>query len=181
MKTTSILPLLLALCLPLYAGAEEKMMKPYKGSAAFEKIKSLAGNWEGTMEMPGKGEMPMKVQYRVVAGGSAVEERCFADTPMEMVTMYTEQNGKVVLTHYCMLHNQPVMQLKKETDKALRFGFVARKSALDPEKDPHMHGLTLTFKSDDEIVQNWVYYENGEAKKDHGKPIALKRVETKTK
>src|SRR5437016_10617001 len=84
---------------------------PYHGSAEFERMKSLAGTWKGTHDM-GKGPMEVTVVYTVVAGGSAVEERFFAGTPNEMVTMYHDKQGKLSLTHYCMLHNQPGMLLK---------------------------------------------------------------------
>ena len=91
--------------------------KPYVGSAEFEKLKTLAGSWQGTTDM-GKGPMPINVQYRVVSGGSAVEERLFADTPAEMVTIYHDQNGKLSLTHYCTLCNRPAMSLVKSDASA---------------------------------------------------------------
>jgi hypothetical protein len=43
------------------------------------------------------------VEYRLVSGGSVIEERIFAGTPKEMVTMYHDQHGKLALTHYCIL------------------------------------------------------------------------------
>src|SRR5438046_5351727 len=85
--------------------------KPHKGSAEFERMKSLAGTWKGKADM-GEGPMEFTVEYRLVAGGSAVEERIFAGSPKEMVTMYHDQKGKLSLTHYCMLGNRPGMLLK---------------------------------------------------------------------
>jgi len=70
-----------------------KQHQPYKGSKEFERIKTLAGTWKGKMDM-GQGPMDMAVIYRVVAGGSAVEERTFPGTPMEMVTMYHDKGGR---------------------------------------------------------------------------------------
>src|SRR4051812_19731243 len=109
MKLVSVLFALLILALNLTAG--ESGAPAYQGSAELAKLKTLAGTWKGTHDM-GKGPVEVTVVYRVVAGGSAVEERIFPGTPEEMVTMYYDKQGKLSLTHYCMLHNQPGLLLK---------------------------------------------------------------------
>ena len=62
-----------------------------KGSPEFERMKSLVGTWTGKTEMPGQGVVDLTVQYRLLAGGSVLEERCFQGTPGEMITMYYDQ------------------------------------------------------------------------------------------
>jgi hypothetical protein len=47
------------------------------GSPEFERMKSLAGAWVGKIDM-GQGPVEIKVEYRIVAGGKAIEERDFA-------------------------------------------------------------------------------------------------------
>ena len=79
----------------------------YKGSPEFERMKTLVGSWKGKADM-GQGPMEFAVEYRLVSGGSAIEERIFAGTPKEMVTMYYDDRGKLRLTHFCMLANRPV-------------------------------------------------------------------------
>lgn len=145
--------------------------EPYHGSAEFERIKSLAGTWKGTHDM-GKGPMELTVIYKVVAGGSAVEERFFAGTPNEMVTMYHDKQGKLSLTHYCMLHNQPGMLLKSADGKKLEFDFDPTCGVDDASM--HMHSLVITFKDANHITQDWKLFENGKAKEGH--PFTLKRV-----
>ena len=145
--------------------------QPYKGSAEFERVKALAGTWKGTHDM-GQGPMELTVEYRLLAGGSALEERIFAGTPMEMVTMYHDKRGKLALTHYCMLHNQPGMVLKSADAKTLKFDF-------DPscgvdKSSTHMHSLAIAFQDADHISEDWRLYENGKAKDSH--PFTLTRV-----
>jgi|ERR1051326_3186011 hypothetical protein len=146
--------------------------KPYHGSAELERMKALAGTWKGKADM-GQGEMEFTVQYRVISGGSAIEERIFADTPKEMVTMYHDQNGKLALTHYCMLGNRPGMVLKSSDAKTLHFDFDTA-CGVDANAEMHMHSLSVTFVNADTITQNWKLFEGGKAKDDH--PFTLKRV-----
>lgn len=169
-RTLSIVVLLsLAVASRLLAGPPEK---PQRGSAEFERVKSLVGAWKGKADM-GEGPMEFTVEYRLVAGGSAIEERVFAGSPKEMVTMYHDKKGKLSLTHYCMLGNRPGMLLKSSDDKTLNFDFDAT-CGVDDKAEMHMHSLSIKFDDADTITQNWQLFENGKAKDSH--PFALKRV-----
>ena len=141
-------------------------------SAEFERMKGLVGTWKGNADM-GQGPMDFTVAYRLISGGNAVEERIFAGTPKEMVTMYYDQNGKLALTHYCMLGNRPAMLLKSSTPKAIQFDFDP-KCGVDEKSEMHMHALTLTFGDADTLTQDWKLFEDGKAKESH--PFTLKRV-----
>src|SRR5687768_4730370 len=81
-----------------------------ESSAEFERMKTLVGTWAGKTDM-GQGPIEMTLQYRLLAGGTVLEERCFPGTPMEMVTMYYDRNGKLAMTHYCVMGNRPAMTL----------------------------------------------------------------------
>ena len=104
--TTALL--LIAAASELFAA---ELKSSHQASSEFERMKSLVGSWKGKADMGG-GPMEFTVEYRLVSGGSVLEERIFAGTPKEMVTMYFDQNGKLSLTHYCMLGNRPGMLLK---------------------------------------------------------------------
>src|SRR5262245_6681371 len=86
--------------------------KPKQNSPKFERMKSLIGTWKGNADI-GQGPVEMTVQYRLLAAGTVLEERIFPGTPHEMVTMYFDKDGKLALTHYCMMGNRPAMQLTK--------------------------------------------------------------------
>lgn len=139
--------------------AGEPLSKPYKGSAAFERLKPLAGSWKATIDI-GQGPMEVTLEYRLIAGGSALEERIFAGSPQEMVTMYHDRNGQLAVTHYCLLANQPGMLLKSSDAKTLRFDF-DKTCGINANTETHMHALTLTFVDADTIQQAWEHYENG--------------------
>lgn len=133
---------------------------PYKGSKEFEKMKSLVGTWRGEMDV-GQGVTPITVQYRVVSNGSAIEERNFAGTPQEMITMYHDRGGRLAMTHYCSLHNQPGMILKSSSPSRIVLDFDPT-CGIDAGTEKHMHGLTLEFKGSDSLVQHWTLSDGGQ-------------------
>lgn len=134
----------------------------YTGSKEFERIKTLAGTWEGTSSMGEKGEK-VSVKYQVTSGGSAVVETLFPDTPHEMVSVYDDEGGKLSMTHYCMLKNHPDMVLKSADESTINLDF-ADGQVFDPTKEPHMHSLSISFTDKDNMVQEWTMYENGKEK-----------------
>ena len=144
-------------------------MPPYKGSAAFERMKSLVGEWSGESPMMGK----MHTRFRLIAGGSVVEERFAEDTPMEMLSTYHDVNGKLTMTHYCMLRNQPRMKLVKSTADSLTFD-LAPTPGLNPAKDKHMHGATYTFLDANHFKLEGVSWENGKSSP-CGPPVVFTR------
>src|SRR5690349_21407999 len=101
--TTLFTALILVASLGANGGETEKAKT---SSPEFERMKTLVGTWTGKCDL-GQGPVDLNIQYRLLAGGSVLEERCFAGTPNEMVTMYYDQNGKLAMTHYCVFGNRP--------------------------------------------------------------------------
>ncbi len=165
--------LLLAAVVRLSAGEPQPPAQTH--SPEFERLKTLVGTWKGTADM-GQGPMEMVVQYRVLAGGSVVEERCFQNTPNEMITMFYDKEGKLALTHYCMLGNQPAMALKASDANSLTFDFDASCCTIDPKKESHMHGMTLRFDDADTLTSTCKALMDGKEVSDHA--ITFKRVKT---
>jgi hypothetical protein len=170
MKTPCISALALFVISTQLFAAEDPA--PTKLSSDFERMKSLVGTWKGKADM-GQGMTEFTVEYRLISGGSAIEERIFAGTPKEMLTIYHDRKGKLALTHYCMLGNQPGMALKSADSKSLKFDFDP-KCGVDEKSEMHMHALTITFEDPDTIVQDWKLYQDGKMKESH--PFTLKRV-----
>ena len=95
MKGSRILSIGLAALL----GAGLALAAGEKSNAGFEKLKSLAGEWEGKTT-DGK---PVKATYKVTSGGSALSETLQAGTEPEMLTVYHMDGGQLMMTHYCSL------------------------------------------------------------------------------
>lgn len=164
--TRTMIKQVLLLCVVLVTACQSAKTKPsapcempaYKGSAAFERMKSLVGEWSATSPEMGK----METEFRLIAGGSVIEEHFGEDTPMEMLSVYHDVNGKLTMTHFCMLRNQPRMRLTKSTADSLTFD-LAPTPGLNAAKDKHMHGATYTFIDANHFKLEGVGWENGKS------------------
>jgi len=147
-----------SLCLAA-PGAADGSQSP-SGKEALEIMKGLAGEWQGGASEPGKGP-GVTVVYRVTSAGTAVLETLFPGSDHEMVTVYYLDGGRLVLTHYCAMGNQPRMVLQKNsTPQDLVFEFVGG-SNVNPRKDTHMHAARIRLESADTIAAEWTGYNGG--------------------
>ena len=117
-----------------------------------EKMKSLAGDWEGKATN-GKA---MKANYKVVSGGSAVAETLSPSDEAEMLTVYHLDGGHLVMTHYCSMGNQPRMQADASAGnvQSLSFHFVSGTNMAGKDA-PHMHDMKITFNDANHITEEW--------------------------
>src|ERR1044071_829112 len=174
MKTKSVTvcaALLLATALWLNAGESEPSKQ---GSPEFERLKTLVGTWQGKTDM-GQGPIDMTVQYRLLAGGSVLEERVFWGTPNERITLYYNKGGKLVLTHYGVMGSRPGMLLKSSDANTLKFDF-DKTCGIDPAKESHMHALTIRFDDAETITTSCKAIIDGREIPEH--PTTLKRVKS---
>ena len=140
---------------------EHKMPPPYVGSAELQKVKSLAGKWEGpSPDMPGG---KINLDYKVTSNGSVVVETIMPGTPMEMISIYRDnKEGKLTMTHYCAMGNQPHMKLdpRASKDDTLVFAFDGGTN-FDPKKDGHIHQGNIRFVGENRLDGAWSYWMNG--------------------
>src|SRR5262245_6888920 len=129
-------------------------------NAALEKMKKLDGTWL-LADKDGKPTDQIASIIKVTAGGSAIHETLFPGQPHEMVSIYTVEGSDLVMTHYCVLGNQPRTKADpKSPANQIVFRF-AGGANLDPKKDKHMHEATLTIVDDDRLEVNGIGWENG--------------------
>lgn len=152
--------------------APVKAKGPVEAKATFERLKALAGEWEGRVSEDAK---VASVRYRLASGGTVVEETLFPGTPHEMISLYHLDGTELLLTHYCSGGNQPRLRLDRaaSTPGELRFTFLDGTN-LDPARDQHIHGLTLTSLPDGRLQHDWVSWANG--KEEGHLRVALRRT-----
>ncbi len=143
-------------------------------SSGLDRIKKLAGTWVAADDKGRPTDTVVSV-FKVTAGGSAVEETIFPGSGHEMVSVYHADGKDVVMTHYCVLGNQPKMKLDPGSkDNELKFVF-AGGTNLDPAKDMHMHEGSIKWTDDDHIEWSWAGYQEGKPAKGHGVSMKLVR------
>jgi hypothetical protein len=152
------------------AADDEK--KESRTNPAFERFAKLAGEWTGK-GMHGDDEHEARIVYKVTSGGSAVVETIDPGGDHEMITVIHPDGDALLLTHYCMIGNQPHMKAKpKPGDKKIAFEFV-KATNLKSDKDMYMRNVTFTFVDDDTLKTEWTNYNEG---KEAGKAVfELKR------
>ena len=131
-----------------------------KAAAALDRIKKLEGTW--TMASPAAGAPAMSIVFRPTSGGSAVIETMFPGSEKEMINLYTADGDKIVLTHYCMLGQQPRMKLASGSDdKTMKFEF-ADGGNIKSRDEGHMDAVALTVDGD-KLTEDWRFYADGKA------------------
>ena len=168
-RTITLSAFVLASCCAA-ARAEEKHnhdhpATPAKSNANFEKMKKLVGTWVEA-DKDGKPTDTVMSIIKLTAGGSAIHETFFPGQPMEMVSVYVPEGEELVMTHYCVIGNQPKLKADpKSPANQIVFKF-AGGTNLDPKKDKHMHDATLTLVDADTLQIDGIGWENGTPAKD---------------
>ena len=152
---------------------EHQMSTPVTHTKDFEKMKELVGVWEGKVDM-GKGTETLRVSYELTSAGNAIVERFAAGKPHEMVTVYHDFGGKLTMTHYCSLGNQPHMELTGSGGNELVFVLSEKNPGLASLNEMHMHGLKIALEGRDNITNTWTLYDQGVKKSEM--PIKLSRI-----
>ena len=138
----------------------EKAVTPSPATlAAFEKLKSLVGEWEAR-DGVSYGGKPIRISYKVVSQGSGVMEtytQVGVDI-IEMVTVYHLDGDSLALTHFCAVNNQVRLRAEPpaEGSNALRFSFVDATNLTVSHKDV-MRDLVITFADKDHFTQAWTW------------------------
>lgn len=155
MKST-ITALAVVFAVSLAGAAQETGKKEKKPHPGLERLKKLVGTWEAETKEMGK----TTVTYRLIAGGSTVMETIMPGTDHEMVTMYHMDGEDLVLTHYCVIGNQPRMKAAKDSKEGT-IDFKCGGGTLKCAAETHMHSAFFTFKEDDRFTAEWSLMKDG--------------------
>jgi hypothetical protein len=126
---------------------------------SFEKLKTLAGSWEGTLTTtPPSPEAQGKraqVTLRVTSMGNAfLHEMKIEGRQDDPITMFYLDKDLLTLTHFCDAGNRPRMIGKSMPDgKTLDFEF------LDIAGNPqyHMHHSKFTMVDPNHHIEEWTF------------------------
>lgn len=123
---------------------------------AFDALKSMPGTWAGKSS---EG-MPVRVEFKVTAGGSAVMSEITGHA--DMISMFhMDGPDRLILTHYCAAGNQPRMQASASPDgKVITFTYFDATNLSTPDAG-HMQKMTLTLLDANHQTEEWVFADHG--------------------
>jgi len=130
-----------------------------KSTAGFDKLRTLAGEWQGKTS-DGKS---FEVSYQLISNSSALMETLASANEPSMVTVYHADGDNLMMTHYCSIANQPRMRAKVPAGdiKKLEFSFVDATN-LANSNDAHMSSLVYTFQDKDHVMAEWTLSKDGQ-------------------
>jgi hypothetical protein len=135
---------------------------------AFEKMKLLAGTWEGK----NSAGHAVSDRFEVTSAGGSLMSELKAEEPM--TSMFYLDGDRLMMTHFCPSKNQPRMKATISPDgNTITFEFLDATNLATPETG-HMHRAAYILMAPDSLVEEWTWRQNGKQTKDrfelHRKP-----------
>ena len=120
-------------------------------SQAFEQVKKKLGKWEGTMEQGLTGAVfNVSYEFELTSGGNTITETLVEDG-VQMLTTYSDDDGKLVIKHYCGLGTEPVFEVDELTASMMSIKLDRSKSDLHAEHESFVTNMKWTINSMDSM------------------------------
>jgi hypothetical protein len=138
---------------------------PSDAQKSFDKLKTLAGSWEGHPKVvplvPALDGKSAHVTFRVASRGhTLMHDLKIEGIPDNPITMLVVDADRVLLTHYCDGDNRPRMVGKMSADgKTVEFDFL---DISGNQKGGHMHHAVFTFVDENHHIEEWTFMMPGD-------------------
>jgi hypothetical protein len=149
------------LCLGVFIGSNGWLLAETKESAAFDKLRTLNGDWQGTVAWAGQQPSEVAAHYYITGNGSAVVE----DLSNGMSSVYHLDGKDLRVTHFCAAQNQPRLKATAydPDNSGITFSFVDITNLSSP-KAGHVQSLDLKFLTADHIRLQFHFVSDGKVK-----------------
>jgi hypothetical protein len=134
--------------------------QPSDAQKSFNKLKTLAGSWEGTVTtQPPSPEIDNKLIHaslRVTSMGNAImHEMTGAGRPDDPITMLYLDGQRLLLTHYCDAGNRPRMVARTSPDgQTVTFDFL---DVVGSTQYGNMHDAAFTSIDANHHSEAWTW------------------------
>jgi hypothetical protein len=170
------------LCLIGSAYAADAPAPDAAGARMFERMRALAGTWEGSFEWSGgrTGAGKLRATYYVTGNGSALVENLLmgeGDAP-SMTTVYHLDGSELRMTHFCAAQNQPRLKATQidVASGAADFAFIdVTNAGVSPA---YVDGFSMRIADPDDLTLKFEFL--GKSGKKAVETIVLKRVSAAT-
>jgi len=147
---STIVSLSLSTAEPIKIGSVE--MADDVKSEAFEKVRKKLGKWKGTMVQGIDGNViDVSYEFALTSGGNTITETLIEDG-VKMLTTYSDDNGQLVVKHYCGLGTEPVFMVDQMSDNVFSIKLDKFKSDLHAEHESFVTNMKWTTNSNDSLT-----------------------------
>ena len=148
-------------------------MPEVQNSNAFIQVKKKLGKWEGKMTQGLTGAIyDVSYEFQLTSGGNTITETIVEDG-VEMLSTYSDDNGELIIKHYCVLGTEPIFKVDTLSEKAIAIKLDKAKSNLHAEHESFVTDMKWTMNSKDSMTFENTVMLDGELTKNKAK---LKRV-----
>jgi hypothetical protein len=131
-------------------------------SAAFEQVKKKLGKWEGTMVQGLNGAViNVSYEFAMTSGGNTITETLVEDG-VQMLTTYSDDDGELVIRHYCGLGTEPVFKVENLSTKGISIILDQSKADLHAEHESFVTNMKWVMNSKDSITFENIVMLDGE-------------------
>ena len=126
----------------------EVTMPAVESSAAFKQVEKKLGKWEGRMTQGLTGAViDVSYEWKLTSGGNTITETLVEDG-VEMLTTYSDDNGELVVKHYCALGTQPVFSVSGVSDTELALALDESANDLHAEHESFVTSMKWIMQDD---------------------------------
>ena len=128
-----------------------------KKSKAFEQVRKKIGKWEGKMVQGIDGNIiDVSYVFALTSGGNTITETLIEDG-VQMLTTYSDDDGDLVIKHYCGLGTEPVFEVQSLSADTMMIKLDKSKVDLHSEHESFVTSMKWVMNNDDSITfQNTV-------------------------
>jgi len=124
----------------------EVTMPAVESSVAFKQVEKKLGKWEGRMTQGLTGAViDVSYEWKLTSGGNTITETLVEDG-VEMLTTYSDDNGELVVKHYCALGTQPVFSVSSVSDTELALALDESANDLHAEHESFVTSMKWTIQ-----------------------------------
>jgi len=132
-----------------------------KENLAFDKLRALDGDWQGTVAWTGQQPKEVDAHYSITGNGSAVIE----NLSNGMTSVYHLDGTDLRMTHFCAAQNQPRLKATAfgPDSSSIAFSFVDITNLRSPGAG-HVEGLDVKFLGADHITLQFHFVSDGKVR-----------------
>jgi len=144
-----------------------------KKSAAFEQVRKKLGKWKGTMVQGLNGAViDVSYEFALTSGGNTITETLLEDG-VQMLTTYSDDDGELVIRHYCGLGTEPVFEVDELSAQAMSIKLDRSKVDLHSEHESFVTNMKWVMNSNNSVTFENIVMLDGKPTKNIAQ---LKRV-----